>query len=109
MFTLRDASRCGHLAASPSVQYGTHLLTELLQGCVNGRNGRCLSQHRDGDDLALRETGDGNLAHLLQLLDEGADSSKVPMTASSQFGNGDYKLHVGQAELLLAQILGDAL
>ncbi|WP_287818946.1 hypothetical protein, partial [Bacteroides sp.] len=76
---------------------------------VNRRNGRCLSQHRDGDDLALRETGDGNLVHLLQLLDEGADSGAVPMPASCQFGNGDYKLPVGQAELLLAQILGDVL
>ena len=57
--------------------------------------------------MALRETGDGNLVHLLQLLDEGADSGAVPMPASCQFGNGDYKLPVGQAELLLAQILGD--
>jgi len=31
------------------------------------------------------------------------------MPASCQFGNGDYKLPVGQAELLLAQILGDVL
>ena len=59
--------------------------------------------------MALRETGDGNLVHLLQLLDEGADSGAVPMPASCQFGNGDYKLPVGQAELLLAQILGDVL
>ena len=66
-------------------------------------------QHRDGDDLALRETGDGNLVHLLQLLDEGADSGAVPMPASCQLGNGDYKLPVGKAELLLAQILGDVL
>ena len=99
-------SRCGHLAASPFVQCGTHLLAEHIQGCVNRRNGRCLSQHRDGDDLALRETGDGNLVQLLQLLDEGADSGAVPMPASCQFGNGDYKLPVGQAVSCLHKSLG---